>query len=641
MCGIAGFAWGPQLTSREPVLALLATMGRCIERRGPDSEGQWTDVEGGVGFAHRRLAIVDLSIEGAQPMHSRSGRFTLSYNGEIYNHEELRAQLAGPWRGTSDTETLLAAFEAWGVRQTIERAVGMFALSLWDRDRRVLTLARDRFGEKPLYYGWQGGSPGAVGATFLFGSDLAALRAHPAFEGRIDRGALRSFMRFNNVAGEACIHEGLRKLGPGSLLEISRDQPVPRVEVYWSTPQLAAAAAARGFHGDDMAAIEELECRLGASIRRQMMADVPIGAFLSGGIDSSVIVALMQRVASQPVRTFTIGFSENALDESPHARAVARHIGTDHTELFVSPQDVLDLVPQIAGIYTEPFADSSQLPTYLLSKLTRGHVTVALSGDCGDELFGGYNRYIATARWWQRFGRVPMGVRRTLARALLSIPASLWGRDGLRGEKVQKMASLLSRRSLDDLYLALVSHWEDPAQIVVGGEETAPLTPGTLPEIASLDPVTRLMITDTVGYMNDDILTKVDRASMAVSLESRVPFLDPTVAEFAWRLPLDLKLRGGTTKWILRQVLYRHVPRPLVDRPKAGFAVPIGAWLRGPLRAWAEDLLSVSSLERDGLLRAAPIRRCWEEHVAGRRNWYPQLWNVLMFQSWIRSRDVR
>jgi asparagine synthase (glutamine-hydrolysing) len=615
-------------------------MGDAIARRGPDSDGYWADAQSGVGFAHRRLAIVDLSIEGAQPMRSPSGRYVLNYNGEIYNHALLRQRLAGPWRGTSDTETLLAGFDAWGIRKTLEAAVGMFALAVWDAHEQVLTLARDRFGEKPLYYGWQQNAPGS--ATFLFGSELSALRAHPDFAPQIDRGALRSFMRYNNVSGTASIYQGIHKLPPGTLLHVRAGDQTATPESYWSAAHVAEHAHRHPFTGEATAAIDELEALLGDAIAQQMIADVPVGAFLSGGVDSSTIVALMQKRGSQPVRSYTIGFDDPSLNEAPLASAVAKHLGTRHTELYVSPADALALIPDLASIYAEPFADSSQIPTYLLSKLTRQHVTVALSGDCGDELFGGYNRYAAVAKVQERFAGLPPALRRGLANVLMAIPSAVWDlRGGLRGDKVQKVARLLRSRSADEAYLSLISHWEDPAEVVIGGVEPPPLVASRIPEIAGFDPVSQMMLLDVMGYMTDDILTKVDRAAMAVSLETRVPMLDHRVAEFAWRLPLSFKLRDGQSKWILRQILYRHVPRELIDRPKTGFAVPIGDWLRGPLRDWAEDLLSESALRQAGYLHAQPIRQRWQEHLSGRRNWYAQLWNVLMFQSWLKHSNVR
>lgn len=653
MCGIAGFMGGIWPGQPGEVESILRGMGDAIAHRGPDGEGYWSDQLRGVAFAHRRLAIIDLSPQGAQPMLSASGRYVVCYNGEIYNHRQLRSRLSSSWRGTSDTETLLAGFETWGIRATIEAAVGMFAFALWDRADNTLTLVRDRFGEKPLYYGWQGGNAGESRATFLFASELSALRSHPAFTRTVNRGALRGYMRFNNVGGTDCIYEGIRKLAPGCLLTLKPGEANPAPVRYWSSGAVAQRSRQQAFSGTSDAAVDTLEALLKDAISQQMVADVPVGAFLSGGVDSSTVAALMQAQASRPIRTFTIGLEVDELNEARHARAVAQHLRTDHTEMYVSSADALNLIPDLASIYSEPFADSSQIPTHLLARLTRAHVTVSLSGDCGDELFGGYNRYRLAGKIWRRLSSLPFGTRKFAAAALLKVPARVWDRAPVwlsadksaanrwsrLGDKVQKVASLLSSRDTDDLHLALVSQWPDPSEVVIGGVETAPLTARTIPEIAAMSDVERMMIVDVLGYMNDDILTKVDRAAMKVSLETRVPMLDHRVAEFAWRLPIDYKLRDGQSKWILRQVLYRHVPRTLIERPKAGFAVPIDRWLREPLREWAEDLLSETSLKRGGYLKPGPIRQRWAEHLSGKRNWYAQLWNVLMFQAWLEHAD--
>ena len=649
MCGIAGYFGGPWAVQPDETLQLLRRMGDAIAHRGPDGDGYWHDPARRIAFAHRRLAIVDLSPSGHQPMLSASGRYVISYNGEIYNHRRLRDRLSVDWRGTSDTETLLAGFDVWGISATVEAAIGMFAFAVWDRVDGALTLARDRLGEKPLYYGWQGAVAPGSEPTFLFASELSALKVHPAFAAEVSRDALRSFMRHNNVGGAASIYTGISKLPPGCLMTLSARDPRPRPVRYWSGSQVAQRGVRDPFTGGPAEATDALETLLSDAVGQQMVADVPLGAFLSGGIDSSVVAALMQAQSPRPIRTFSIGFREDAFNEAHYAQAVARHLGTEHTEMYVTAQDALDLIPQLPSIYAEPFADSSQIATFLLSKLTRTHVTVALSGDGGDELFCGYNRYQITDKLWRRLSRVPPAMRRGLASLLLRIPPSSWdsAANGLRhafpaagawvrvGEKVHKGARVLASANARELYLGMVSHWADPGEIVIGGTEPAPLPADTVAELDGLSDVEQMMALDMLGYMNDDILTKVDRAAMAVSLEARVPLLDHRVVEFAWRLPMAYKLREGQTKWVLRQVLYRHVPTALIERPKSGFAVPIGAWLRGPLRAWAEELLDESRLRREGFLEPRPIRRKWAEHLSGNHDWESQLWNVLMFQAWL------
>jgi asparagine synthase (glutamine-hydrolysing) len=578
----------------------------------------------------------------------------MAFNGEIYNHLQLRAELqkaslAPFWRGHSDTETLLAGFDAWGIRATIEKCVGMFAMAVWCRQSQSLTLVRDRLGEKPLYYGWQGQGSQAV---FLFGSELKALRAHPAFAAEIDRQALSSYMQNMAVAGTRSIYKGVHKVPPGTILMMSRNQPDPVMERYWSVDQVAVQGVANRFTGSATQAVDALEALLKDAVAQQMMADVPLGAFLSGGVDSSTIVALMQAQSTRPVKTFSIGFEEDAYNEAEYAKAVAAHLGTEHTDLYVTPQQALDVIPRLPTLYDEPFADSSQIPTFLVSQMTKQHVTVALSGDAGDELFAGYNRYQLTASLWPKLSRVPKSLRQAAAWGLIRFsPATLnrWAahmpmseRWASVGDKLHKGARVMSAGSVDDLYRGMVAMgWPDPTEIVKGLLDYN--SPMQMPEMPGLSDVERMMALDALNYLPDDILTKVDRAAMGVSLETRVPFLDHRVVEFAWRLPMAYKLRPEdgalVTKWALRQVLYRHVPKALIERPKVGFGVPLEHWLRGPLRDWAEDLLSEERINRDGYFHPAPIRKKWAEHLSGQRNNQHALWCVLMFQAWLAEQQ--
>lgn len=656
MCGIAGYLF----TRRDGAFGegWIQAMLSTITHRGPDDSGVWDDRHAGVVLGHRRLSILDLSPAGHQPMISGSGRYVIVFNGEIYNHRVLRQSLEGTgaaslWRGHSDTETLLAAIEAWGIEKALKKCIGMFAIALWDRDTRILTLARDRLGEKPLYYGW-------LRDALVFASELKAIRAHPAFDKSVDRHALALFMRHNYMPAPWSVYEGIWKLPPGCYVQFGcegdLDPAPPRngrgaVKTYWSARAVAEAGLREPFAGCEGEAVDVLEQLLRQSIADQMIADVPLGAFLSGGIDSSTVVALMQAQSSQPVKTFTIGFHEGEYNEAEHAKAVARHLGTDHTELYVTPAEALDVIPKLPMLYDEPFADSSQVPTFLVAQLARRHVTVALSGDGGDELFGGYNRYFWAMHLWRRMGAAPALLRGFAAGLLTALPPSAWNSlfrlagplvpERLRysnpGDKLHKLAGLLGAARPEAIYLHLVSHWDDPARLVLGAEE--PATPITDPT-AWLDTrefEQRMMHLDTITYLPDDILVKVDRAAMGVSLETRVPLLDHRVVEFAWRLPLAMKIRNGQGKHLLREVLYKYVPKVLIERPKMGFGVPIDHWLRGPLREWAEELLGESRLAREGFFDPAPIREKWTEHLSGRRNWQYPLWDVLMFQAWLEA----
>lgn len=645
MCGIAGF-WR---AGAPPDSTALKAMTDAIAYRGPDANGHWLDANSGVALGHRRLAILDLTPAGAQPMLSQCGRYVIAFNGEVYNFAVLRdalerASMAPAWRGHSDTEVMLAAIAAWGLEAALKKFVGMFAFALWDRETHTLSLARDRLGEKPLYYGWQG-------ETLLFGSELKALKAHPAFRADIDRDALTLFLRHNAIPAPYSIYQGIHKLPPGTFLQVHAGQKDAHPVAYWSARSVAEAGQRNLFHGSDAEAVTELERLLGQAVGGQMVADVPLGAFLSGGIDSTTIVALMQAQSSRPVKTFTIGFNEAGYNEAEHAHAVARHLRTEHTELYVTPQDAMDVIPHLAEIYDEPFADSSQIPTFLVSRLARQHVTVSLSGDGGDELFGGYNRYSWGRNIWHRIGWMPPALRSIAARAVHTLSPQQWDklfqlagpvlpgsmRVRLPGDKLHKLAGMFDAATPEEVYRRLVSIWQQPADIVINASEPPTALTNT-PAMPRLDDFTlRMMYLDLVSYLPDDILAKVDRAAMGVSLETRVPFLDHRVVEFAWQLPLSLKIRDGQGKWPLRQVLYKYVPEALVERPKMGFGVPLDAWLRGPLRDWAETLLDEARLTREGYFHPAPIREKWQEHLSGKRNWQHHLWAVLMFQAWLES----
>lgn len=641
MCGLTGFLT-PGGGDAETMAAHARACAEAIAHRGPDVADVWVDAAAGYAVGHRRLAILDLSPLGHQPMASPCGRWILAYNGEVYNFRALRADLEAQgeaFRGQSDTEVLLRGFVRWGIAETLTRANGMFAFALWDRDARRLTLGRDRFGQKPLYYG-------RCGATVLFGSELKALRAHPAFDAGIDRGALTLFLRHAYVPSPYTIHQGIAKLPPGTTVEVSADGTIGAPSAWWSASAVAEAGLADPFAGTPDEAVDALEEVLKDAVGQCMVSDVPLGAFLSGGIDSSTVAALMQAQSNRPVKTFSIGFDVPGYNEATHAKAVAKHLGTDHTELYVTEAEAQGVIPRLPALYDEPFADSSQIPTFLVSQLARRQVTVGLSGDGGDELFGGYTRHTQVPRLAARLGRLPRPLRRAAAALALAVPPAAWERagahlPGLRGlprpaESVRKLAGVLDATDWRDLYLRLTSQWPDPARLVPGIEEPPGLLtrPDTWPPLDG--PSLQMMLLDALTYLPDDILVKVDRAAMGVSLEGRIPLLDHRVYAFAWRLPLALKIRDGQGKWPLRQVLARHVPRALIERPKMGFGVPLETWLRGDLRDWAEDLLTETAL-RDGLLDPAPIRRLWADHLSGRRDAQHPLWCVLMWQAWRRA----
>ena len=640
MCGIAGFLGGKRFVADE-ASAIARRMADAVAHRGPDDAGVWLDGETGVALAHQRLAVIDLSPAGHQPMISASGRSVIVFNGEMYNHLELRRRLEAQcpglaWRGHSDTETLLAAIEHWGIEEALRAATGMFAFGFWDRKERTLSLARDRLGEKPLYYGWQNG-------VFLFGSELKALVAHPSFAADVDRDALALFLRYCCISSPWSIYKGVRTLPPGTYVKLaaSRQRPgeLPDPCRYWSLRSVVAAGRAEPFAGGPEDAVGQLHDRLLQSVRRQMVADAPLGAFLSGGIDSSTVVALMQAQSGRPVRTFTIGFDQPEYNEAEHAKAVAGHLGTDHTELYVSAQEARDVIPRLPELFDEPFADPSQLPTFLVAGMARRHVTVALSGDGGDELFGGYGHYASTPRRWRWLSATPLPLRRLGAAGITASFSADLGRQPGALRRLQarasKLALLANCRTLEEFHWRRRSHWQDPATVVVGAAEpdTILSQPASWPEAAGL--AARLMAVDALSYLPDDLLVKVDRTAMGVSLETRAPFLDHHVVEFVWRLPLSLRLRNAQSKWILRQVLHKYVPRPLVERPKAGFSVPLASWLRGPLRDWAEALLDGQRLRQEGFFDPRPIRRKWQNLLNGHEQCEPQIWSILMFQAWL------
>ncbi|VAX07262.1 Asparagine synthetase [glutamine-hydrolyzing] [hydrothermal vent metagenome] len=646
MCGIVGF-FSTEIIN--DVSDVGARMVKKLHHRGPDDSGVWTKKEHGIVLGHARLSIQDLSSAGHQPMLSHCGRYTIIFNGEIYNHLSIRKDLdktgdAANWRGHSDTETLLSAFTAWGVEKTLQQCSGMFALAIWDCNKKELILARDRLGEKPLYYGWQGD-------TFLFGSELKALRVHPAFLGEINRNSICLLLRHNVISAPYSIYHDIYKLEPGSMLVLKYGERKPTITPYWSIREIVQSGCKKPFSGNVNDAILKLEGVMSRSVQEQMISDVPLGAFLSGGVDSSIIVALMQTQSTLPVNTFSIGFNEKYYNEAVHAKDVAEYLGTNHTELYLDTNDLLDVIPKLPSIYDEPFADSSQLPTYLVSSMAKQHVTVALTGDGGDELFGGYNRHFLAKKIWNKIKFLPLTTRNIISRAMMLISPQGWNllykvissilparaHFNLPEDKIRKLADILSVDTPEAMYMNLVSHWKKPDDLVHDAINTSTVLNDTSKWAELSDIGQQMMYLDTVSYLPDDILTKVDRAAMSVSLETRVPMLDHRVVEFAWKLPLDMKIRNGEGKWLLKQLLYKYVPKTLIDRPKMGFGVPIDSWLRGPLKDWAESLLNESRLRHEGYFEPAPIRAKWEEHLSGKRNWQYHLWDVLMFQQWLES----
>jgi len=645
VCGITGF-WQTNQSSESKLEKVATAMAEKLNHRGPDDTGTWIDSSKGIALAHTRLSILDLSDAGHQPMLSESGRYVLIFNGEIYNHLDMRENLTKEWIGHSDTETILASVEAVGIEKTLQNAVGMFSIVIWDTVENVLTLARDRMGEKPLYYGFQG-------HTLLFSSELKAMKEHPEFVGEIDRDVLCLYLRHSYVPAPFSIYKGINKLTQGTYIQYKlvdnqisslTSEPVP----YWKLAEVVIKGSQEPFTGTDSEAIDLVENQLKKSIKDQMISDVPLGAFLSGGVDSSLIVALMQNQSDKPIKTFSIGFNEKGYDEAIYAKKVAEHIGTEHTEHYVSWEDAMNVIPELANMYDEPFADSSQIPTYLVSKIARRNVVVSLSGDAGDELFCGYNRYLFSDKW-KHIQRIPFSLRNLAGKTLRVIKPStidnvfkFLGKYRVvpanMGEKVEKLTSYLENvKTSDDLYYSFVSNSINPLDVVLNAKEPATWLTKTFGKAVSKDTKTNMMYLDAMTYLPDDILVKVDRAAMANSLETRVPFLDHRIIGLAFSLPMKMKLRNKTTKWILRQVLYKYVPKELIERPKAGFSIPVGEWIKGPLREWAEELINKERLDNEGYFDSEYIHAKWQEHLTGKRNWTDFLWAVLMFQLWLEK----
>jgi len=642
MCGIAGF-WSAKDTAEPAVV--LAEMTDALAHRGPDDQGVWFDPATGVGLGHRRLSILDLSQEGHQPMFSATGRYAIVFNGEVYNFKEIRSRLHHQrWKGNSDTEVMLAAIEEWGLEGAITRFIGMFAFALWDRHEKQLHLVRDRVGIKPLYFGCSKG-------VLFFGSELKALQAHPDFTAEIDRSSIAQMLRYSYIPAPQAIFAKTYKLSPGNIATFISPTSDPAMKQYWSVQQVASDGANQQFAGEEHECLSRLDALLRDAIKLRMIADVPVGAFLSGGIDSSLVVALMQSVSNRSVRTYSIGFDDPSYNEAHHAKVVAEHLGTSHNELFLTPEEALQSIPDLPAYYDEPFADASQLPTLLVSKLARTEVTVALSGDGGDELFGGYTRHMWLAKIAKINRVVPSFARAVLCRRLGQATGD-WELSGrvisylpplLRirniGAKTSKLVPLLLLNDTDEMYDRVITTWCDATEVVCGAGEARPVF-RSLSENA-LDTFSNVMLKDLVGYLPDGVLTKVDRASMAVALEARVPLLDHRVVEFAWSIPVQWKIRSGKGKWLLRKLLSKYVPTRLFERPKSGFGVPIGTWLRGPLREWASDLLNENKLRREGFLNARRVTAVWNAHLNGHGDWQQHLWCVLMFEAWLQKQTER
>ena len=651
MCGINGF-YSKSLSNFNDV---IVKMNSAISHRGPDTNGTWSDKNSGIVLGHQRLSIIDVSSSGNQPMQSSSGRYILTYNGEIYNYLKIRKELEMnnvniKWKGNSDTEILLESIDFWGIEITLQEIQGMFAFGIWDQKMRRLILARDRIGEKPLYYGWQGEGNNRV---FLFGSELKALKVHPEFKGQINRDAIALQLRHNCIPAPYTIYKDIYKLLPGNYLELKHNDLKKELlsypKKYWSLTSSLMYGNKNQLKLNEDEIQKDLEKNLKISVKKQMISDVPIGAFLSGGVDSSIVVALMQSQSHQPVKTFTVGFNENEYNEAKFAKKIAKHLGTNHTELYVSPKTAMEVIPKISTIYDEPFSDSSQIPTFLVSQLTKQHVKVAISGDGGDELFCGYNRYKMSEKFSSLFRFMPFNLRKTIASTIQSIsPHNLnkiskfipiLDQQTNFGDKIHKGADVLNTKNFSNIYYTLCSHWKDPTKIVLNSKEPGTLLTKFKPNLNYLDTQEQMMALDFLTYLPDDILVKLDRAAMASSLETRVPFLDHNLIEYVFKIPHSLKFRNGHGKWILKKILNQYVPKNLTERPKMGFAIPLGSWLRGPLRDWAENLLNEKRLNQENFFNTKLVRDKWLEHLNGKKNWHHHLWDILMFQAWLEKNN--
>lgn len=651
MCGICGFYSSVSNKYRNTI----SKMTLAIKHRGPDDSGIWQDHSAGVFFGQQRLSIIDLSKAGHQPMQSHSGRFVLIYNGEIYNHLELRGELKKKnpfikWRSNSDTETLLETIESWGIEKAIKKFEGMFAFCIWDKKNHCLTLARDRLGEKPLYYGWQGSGENKV---FLFGSELKALKEHPEFDKKINQDAIALQLRYSYIPDPYSIYKNVYKLLPGHYIQLSKrnlkQNDLPDPKIYWCLAKTAINGSSNQSNKSEEEIKNELENQLRLTVKKQMISDAPIGAFLSGGIDSSAVVSLMQSQSNTPINTFTIGFDDKDFNEAHYAKKIAKHLSTNHTEMYISSKEAINIVPKLSKIYDEPFSDSSQISTFLISQLTKQQVKVALTGDGGDELFCGYNRYIFGEKLWNVSRAIPASLRKVFSSGIQLVSQKNWdkilkylpiiNRYNNVGDKLYKVTRAFDAKTFYDFYQLLSSHWHKSNEVVINSKEPKIFSNQLKQQLETLDKQQQMMILDFLTYLPGDILVKIDRASMASSIETRAPFLDHKLIEYVWKIPHRFKNKNGQGKWILKEILKQYVPKDLTERPKMGFGVPIGTWLRGPLKDWAENLLDEKTMQEEGFLNSKLVKKKWEEHISGIRNWQYDLWDVLMFQAWIKEQS--